>query len=230
MNREPLDLPQLEETVSNSRSRPEPERERPGGLSVMGLLVSVLLFLCAAGGLFVLNTRGLDFPAGQDAFPGLQAGVVGEMSDAHFERLPINVPDEAFEKPEPMSPPPLPVETKPPAPKPAAVPVAAPARPPVHPKTPPKEIIERVPEPKAPAGAQWYSVRAGYSESRTRTDTLREVLAGQGFTEAKTVRDSDGLYYVRVAEFRFRHLAEETFNNLEDMGFEPTMHERTVAK
>lgn len=224
---EPPDLSKLESAAPGGDHRAKARRARPG-FSAVGILVSVLIFLCAAWALFVLNTRT----------PGINPQLTKAQKaqfEAPAETPPINIPDEAFEKPKPITPPPLPkeipkaepVKKKPPAPKPVKVKKTVKPTPPAK---PPREIIERVPKAKAEKGTPWYSVRAGYSESRSRTDTLREVLAGQGFPAARTMRDTDGLYCVEVADFRFRHLAEETFGKLEEMGFEPTIHERTVAR
>lgn len=127
---------------------------------------------------------------------------------------------------------------KKPAPKPKAeTPKPAPkekpaAKKPAQLKTPkqPKEIVEKATPKEAAGGTPLYSVRVGYSDSKNRTDTLCEVLTSKGFPEAKTMKDSKGYFYVHAGEFKFRNLADGVAKELEGMGLDPVVHEKTVAK
>lgn len=77
----------------------------------------------------------------------------------------------------------------------------------------------------------WYSVRLGFTDSKTRADVLRDVLAGQGFPEAVTVQSKDGTYHVNAGNFRFRHQAESAVKTLEEkIGIPTKIYEKTVAE
>lgn len=77
----------------------------------------------------------------------------------------------------------------------------------------------------------WYSVRLGFTDSKTRAEVLRDVLAGQGFPEAKTVQSKDGTYHVNAGDFRFRHQAESAVKTLEEKtGIPSKIYEKTVAE
>lgn len=77
----------------------------------------------------------------------------------------------------------------------------------------------------------WYSVRVGFTESKLRADVLRDVLAGQGFPDAKTVKSSDNTYHVAVGNYRFKHEADDAAKKLVDKtGLSPRVFEKTVAE
>jgi hypothetical protein len=77
----------------------------------------------------------------------------------------------------------------------------------------------------------WYSVRVGYTDSKTRADILRDVLAQQGFIKAQTQAAGDGNYYVSLGDYMFRYQAEDIADNIKKKtSMEPEIFEKTVAK
>ncbi|HOX27962.1 MAG TPA: hypothetical protein PLQ76_02275 [bacterium] len=77
----------------------------------------------------------------------------------------------------------------------------------------------------------WYSVRVGYTDSKSRADILRDVLREQGYIKAETESDSKGSYYINLGQYLYRYQAEEVSGTVADKtGLTPQIFEKTVAK
>lgn len=77
----------------------------------------------------------------------------------------------------------------------------------------------------------WYSVRLGFTDSEVRANVLRDVLAAQGYPEARTIKSGDGTFHVNAGDFRFKSQAEKLSKELEDKtGIPSKIYEKTVAE
>ncbi|MEW5947312.1 MAG: hypothetical protein AB1742_14060 [bacterium] len=232
--------------------------DRSGGYSATGLALAVMAFLCCAAVLAFIRVGGLtrepfrgEAPvAGRP--PAAAVKRIEEPAEKRVEpaappaplpapRAPVPPPAGAVGRPAAKEPPRSSVASvarreEKPAPAPAVTPASKPVEKPAAAApagTKPagtKVVIEKIKPGRVDENVAWYSVRVGFSDSGIRTDTLRDVLVKQGFPKAKTERGGDGLYYVVVSEYYFRHLAENDVRLLEEMGFSPVLHERTVAR
>lgn len=77
----------------------------------------------------------------------------------------------------------------------------------------------------------WYSVRAGYTDSKVRADILRDVLKDQGYATAETVSTGQNTYFVTLGDYQYRYQAEEVADGVKQKtGLIPQIYEKTVAK
>lgn len=77
----------------------------------------------------------------------------------------------------------------------------------------------------------WYSVRAGYTDSKVRADILRDVLKDQGYATAETVSTGQNTYFVTLGDYQYRYQAEEVADGVKQKtGLIPRIYEKTVAK
>ena len=96
----------------------------------------------------------------------------------------------------------------------------------------PAQSVEKVDQKSLGGKAiPWYSVRVGYTDSKTRADILRDVLSQQGFIKAQTLAAGDGNFYVSLGDYMFRYQAEDVAENIrKKTSMEPQIYEKTVAK
>jgi len=92
--------------------------------------------------------------------------------------------------------------------------------------------VEKVKEKSLAGGpVDWYALHVGFTDSKVRADILRDVLAGQGFTEARTVSEGKNSFYIDVGRYQFRYEAELAAKTVsEKTGLTPRVYEKTVAE